>query len=105
MFALLRPTLVFISFGQLHEPDVRGSLRFIDKLRALTPGMPQGVALDCGAGIGRVSSSVLLERFERVEVLEPNAVRVTAEFSQCFPSLHARPLSVFPHCMLFLSSL
>ena len=32
-------------------------------------GKPSGVALDVGAGIGRVSSDVLLERFAQVELL------------------------------------
>ena len=59
--------------GQLHGPDVAASLAFLDALRSPSvsnPPLPNGPALDCGAGIGRVSASVLLERFTCVEILE-----------------------------------
>jgi len=60
---------------ELHAADVAGSLQLIDQLRA-TDGavLPRdGVALDCGSGIGRVSASVLLARFAAVELVEPIA--------------------------------
>ena len=44
--------------GGLHDVDVAASLKLIDELRAAETPLPDGVALDCGAGIGRVSSSV-----------------------------------------------
>ena len=59
--------------GGLHDPDIAGSLQFIDHLRSLSPALGNGVALDCGAGIGRVSRSVLLHRFTSVELLEPSS--------------------------------
>ena len=77
--------------AELHAPDVRASLAFIDELRAggggeggaggaaaAAPLRADGVALDCGAGIGRVAGAVLLERFAAVELLEPNADFVAA---------------------------
>ena len=45
---------------------------------AAPPLRAEGVALDCGAGIGRVAGAVLLERFAAVELLEPNADFVAA---------------------------
>ena len=68
--------------GDLHAVDMQASLSFIDAIRAGVEGeqgggggggaLPDGVALDCGAGIGRVSRTVLLERFQSVELLEPS---------------------------------
>ena len=37
------------------------------------PPLPDGTALDCGAGIGRVAQCVLLPRFSAVELVEPIA--------------------------------
>ena len=72
-----RPPTVSTMLGGLddvHAADVAASLAFIDALRsdAARP-LPDGVALDCGAGIGRVSASVLLPRFEAVDLVEPVA--------------------------------
>lgn len=68
--------------GQEHvaDDDVRESLAFLDALTssggggggdgAVTPPMQRGRALDCGAGIGRVTRDVLVHRFRTVDVLE-----------------------------------
>lgn len=60
---------------RVHSADVTASLQFIDDLHAdaQRPVSFNGVALDCGAGIGRVSRSVLLRRFELVDLVEPVA--------------------------------
>jgi len=67
---------------EVHTADLSASLAFLDTLfgqellswgpppGAPGHGQPSGVALDAGAGIGRVSSAVLLERFKQVELLE-----------------------------------
>ncbi|KAI9293275.1 hypothetical protein K502DRAFT_306556 [Neoconidiobolus thromboides FSU 785] len=55
-------------FSELDAPDVKQSLQLLteinlkDKIRAL----------DCGAGIGRVSKNVLSKVFEKVDLLEQN---------------------------------
>ena len=66
--------------GELHTPDVAGSLRFIDALRSGGGGgggaavpLPDGVALDCGAGIGRVTGSFLIDHFDECDLVEPVA--------------------------------
>ena len=53
------------------EEDVSHSLQFLDALRAARPALQLRSALDCGAGVGRVSKHVLLRRCERVCLLEP----------------------------------
>ena len=84
--------------GHLHAPDVQGSLAFIDELRR-ADGLPTGAALDCGAGIGRVSASVLLERFECAELLEPSR-RFLQQARAALPAhrlraAHEQPLQLF----------
>ena len=101
--------------GELHGVDVDASLGFIDDLRRglegeVGVGAPQergappplpadGVALDCGAGIGRVSRCVLLERFRAVELLEPSRAfldRARAELpADRVNALHEAPLQGF----------
>jgi protein N-terminal methyltransferase len=59
-------------YAQVSPTDAQGSLHFIDRLRSLnlTCGQEKPVALDVGAGIGRVTREVLLKRFEHVDLLE-----------------------------------
>merc|ERR1719401_2706852 len=60
-------------YPETNGPDLRESRRFLDLLRS-APGAPDfGMVLDCGAGIGRVTSGLLLDVFERVDLAEPNA--------------------------------
>lgn len=57
---------------ELHERDIRASQAFLTSL-ARTCGLSMdGVALDVGAGIGRVSRDLLLPMFARVDMLEQN---------------------------------
>ena len=59
----------------IHPSDVAASLSMIDKLRqAHECPLADGIALDCGAGIGRISQSVLLQRFQQVELVEPSPI-------------------------------
>ena len=50
--------------------DVEHSLKLIDELRAKHPSLLLRTALDCGAGVGRVTKHVLLKRCEHVCLLE-----------------------------------
>jgi protein N-terminal methyltransferase len=86
--------------GFVHPADVAASLALLDTLRATAEAsLPQGVALDCGAGIGRVAASVLLERFEAVELVEPNGAFLAAARNVLPPArvraLHECPLQRF----------
>lgn len=60
-------------FKSLHEPDLRDSSNFLEALFGLQAPPGRRVALDCGAGIGRVTSGVLLHFFQEcVDLMEPN---------------------------------
>ena len=50
--------------------DVEHSLRLLDDLRAKHPSLLLRSALDCGAGVGRVTKHVLLKRCDHVCLLE-----------------------------------
>ncbi len=53
----------------VHNSDVKTSCELIEGL-ILTNKLNPGVVLDCGAGIGRVTSSVLANYFEKVDLME-----------------------------------
>ena len=57
----------------MHECDKDTSLGFID---SLADKLKFGRALDCGAGIGRVTKHVLLERYAKVDIVEPSSVQI-----------------------------
>jgi protein N-terminal methyltransferase len=54
--------------GHVHELDVRGSMEFLESLKFV--GRER--ALDCGAGIGRISKHLLCPLFRTTDVLEPD---------------------------------
>ncbi|KAJ1642142.1 hypothetical protein J3B02_003048 [Coemansia erecta] len=59
---------------EVHRPDIRDSLAFLDKLRA-DPKLSLNTtyACDCGAGIGRVTKHFLTARFDKVDLVEQNS--------------------------------
>eukprot|EP00927_Polykrikos_kofoidii_P067995 TRINITY_DN63407_c0_g1_i1.p1 TRINITY_DN63407_c0_g1~~TRINITY_DN63407_c0_g1_i1.p1 ORF type:complete len:319 (+),score=63.18 TRINITY_DN63407_c0_g1_i1:77-958(+) len=60
-------------YSETNGPDLRESKRFITLLKK-TPSPPgNGRALDCGAGIGRVTKGLLLDCFKEVDLVEPCA--------------------------------
>ncbi|KAG7963928.1 hypothetical protein I3843_09G142900 [Carya illinoinensis] len=62
-------------YGHVNEADVHGSEAFLKTLlseRYLNAGTDGHlVALDCGAGIGRVTKNLLIRYFNEVDLLEP----------------------------------
>mmetsp|Transcript_21632 Transcript_21632/g.36854 ORF Transcript_21632/g.36854 Transcript_21632/m.36854 type:complete len:263 (-) Transcript_21632:320-1108(-) len=65
-------------FGFVSDVDVRDSRQLIEKvlkteLAEAAAGKRTLVALDCGAGVGRVSKELLLHLFQEVDLLEPSA--------------------------------
>ena len=78
--------------AELHAADAAASLALIDQLRSPADApLPDGIALDCGAGIGRVSGSVLLERFtyvSRPTAPKPSPCRAHGYFN-AWQHLHA----------------
>jgi len=59
-------------YPETSGPDLRESQRFLEALQK-TPGARRFErVLDCGAGIGRVTSGLLLNVFDRVDLVEPD---------------------------------
>lgn len=62
-------------YGHTDQTDIKGSEAFLNEL--LSNRFPGGgknqhlVALDCGAGIGRVTKNLLIRYFNEVDLLEP----------------------------------
>lgn len=56
--------------------DIQGSSRFLCELFKLKPTPGKQCALDCGAGIGRVTKNILLKYFESVDLVEQDATFV-----------------------------
>ncbi|KAH7836731.1 hypothetical protein Vadar_004896 [Vaccinium darrowii] len=62
-------------YGHVNEQDIKSSEAFLNTL--LVDRFPNGegsrqlVALDCGAGIGRVTRNLLIRYFNEVDLLEP----------------------------------
>ncbi|KAI9749948.1 MAG: Alpha N-terminal protein methyltransferase 1 [Lichina confinis] len=65
-------------FGSISHIDLRGSANFVTKLRRRSAIFPQSdlalpCAVDCGAGIGRVTEGLLSKLCDVVDVVEPVA--------------------------------
>lgn len=58
-------------FSQINAVDIRGSLAYLQAtFRTMKPPPRRRRALDCGAGIGRVTRFLLLPMFDRVDAVE-----------------------------------
>ena len=60
---------VMLGYGNLNDDDIRFSQKQFDRYRHLLPAMRY--ALDCGAGIGRVTKQLLSKYFENCHIVEP----------------------------------
>jgi protein N-terminal methyltransferase len=70
-------------FSTLHEPDIKDSSTFLSRW------LPTGrLALDVGAGIGRVASSLLAPHFDGVSVLESDSRFISQAQSVLDTKLH-----------------
>jgi hypothetical protein len=62
-------------FGQVSPVDLTESAAFLDALAAqgcsTAAGRDGSRAVDCGAGVGRITAGLLMHRFARVDVVEP----------------------------------
>ena len=61
-------------YESIHKEEIKTSIAMIERVKHLMPGMK--VALDCGAGIGRVAKTVLKPKFDTVDLLEPSKVQL-----------------------------
>ncbi|XP_014598166.1 PREDICTED: N-terminal Xaa-Pro-Lys N-methyltransferase 1 [Polistes canadensis] len=59
-------------FGFLSGQEIDGSSKFLSSLFKLENPPSRQHALDCGAGIGRVTKKLLIKYFENVDLLEQN---------------------------------
>lgn len=59
-------------FGNISFIDIRGSLSYLNEVFKMKPPPARRYALDCGAGIGRVTKHLLLPVFEKVDLVEQN---------------------------------
>ena len=64
---------VLAGHASLSPADLVCSRVFLEKLARLPEPPSFGYALDCGAGIGRVTKGLLLKKFDTVDLLEPIA--------------------------------
>ena len=69
-------------FPQVSRIDLRGSLNFLTKLRKASPypTKPFTRAVDCGAGIGRITAGLLSKLCTTIDIVEPVA-KFAAEVS------------------------
>ncbi|XP_020291813.1 N-terminal Xaa-Pro-Lys N-methyltransferase 1 [Pseudomyrmex gracilis] len=59
-------------FGFISHSDIRGSRIFLRSIFELQDPPSKSFALDCGAGIGRVTKNLLIKHFARVDLVEQN---------------------------------
>lgn len=59
-------------FGYISDVDIIGSTQFLNNLFSQRNGPGRLVALDCGAGIGRITKNLLAPHFNEVDVIEPD---------------------------------
>lgn len=71
-WATISPTVngMLGGFGSVSNLDIQTSKAFLQKLFVSEPRPGRDHALDCGAGIGRISKHLLLPLFDRVDMLE-----------------------------------
>ena len=62
-------------FESIHTVESETSRRMIQEFKDLMPAMD--LALDCGAGIGRVAREVLKPLFKTVDLVEPSLKQIT----------------------------
>ncbi|XP_037025488.1 N-terminal Xaa-Pro-Lys N-methyltransferase 1-B [Bradysia coprophila] len=57
-------------YSNINVTDVRGSQDFLKDVFKMKPSPNKNVALDCGAGIGRVTKHLLIPIFNTVDIVE-----------------------------------
>lgn len=68
-------------YETIHETESDTSRAMIEAFKPLMPSM--GLALDCGAGIGRVTKFVLKPMFETVDLVEPSTTQLEEAKNYC----------------------
>lgn len=60
-------------YESVHQVDTDTSANVLDGFKST---MGHGRALDCGAGMGRVTKHLLIPRFDKVDLIEPAALQL-----------------------------
>lgn len=73
-WADIPPTVdgVLGGFGFISNDDIEGSEKFLSSLLTSENAPSPGVAIDCGAGIGRITKFLLAQHFKEVDIVEPD---------------------------------
>lgn len=73
-WADIPPTVdgVLGGFGFISNVDIDGSEKFLNSLLASNDAPSAGIAIDCGAGIGRITKFLLTRHFQEVDIVEPD---------------------------------
>jgi len=59
-------------FGDLHPLDLAGSDLFLNQVSQQYRSIPpDGVGVDCGAGVGRITQFLLSKKLARIDLIEP----------------------------------
>eukprot|EP00164_Ancoracysta_twista_P009181 GFYU01013511.1.p1 GENE.GFYU01013511.1~~GFYU01013511.1.p1 ORF type:complete len:257 (-),score=53.98 GFYU01013511.1:245-1015(-) len=58
-------------YGYISDTDIDGSLTFLREMQQEI-GVKFGVAVDCGAGIGRITKNLFIPFFDVVDMVEPD---------------------------------
>lgn len=71
-WAKIPPTIdgVLGGYGHISDTDIEGSRAFLNKIFSSANPPEKRIALDCGAGIGRISKSLLSSYFEKIDLVE-----------------------------------
>lgn len=64
-------------FGHITDIDIEGSKKFLNYILSLEQPPKTNLALDCGAGIGRVSKNLLMHYFVKVDLVEQDEKFIT----------------------------
>lgn len=71
-WAKIDPTIdgMLGGFGQISACDIHSSNQFLKELYKMKPSPGMQNAIDCGAGIGRVTKHLLMPLYQKVDVVE-----------------------------------
>ncbi|CAN0273365.1 unnamed protein product [Discosporangium mesarthrocarpum] len=69
-------------YGHISPTDIAGSESFLDNLERIRPTCGHARAADCGAGIGRITKHLLLQRYDFVDLVEqsPRLLRAAPKY-------------------------
>lgn len=82
-------------FGFISQIDIKGSTQFLRSLFELKDPPSRTFALDCGAGIGRITKNLLLNYFKHVDLVEQN-LKFLEVARTCLKSYSTRICNYYP---------